>query len=182
MLHRHFTIGATSALAAVVLLALGAPGASASPIQEHTHHTISYTGPDEICGIPGSDDVSGVDNFQVLGNGTFKDQERLRNVFTSAATGKSIVMSLAYQGATSTAVTNPDGSTTVVDTEKGLLEQIKLPHGPVISRDAGALTFSTTFNADGSERSSTLVGENGPHPDFDSGYNLGCDLIVPALS
>ena len=62
------------------------------------------------------------------------------------------------------------------------LETLKLPNGGVLSRDAGAITILDTSNADGSFRSSTLAGESGPHPDFDSGFTLACDVIVPALT
>ncbi len=181
-MHRRFALLLGPALAAAAL-AGGAGGAEAAPIVENFHNKIGYTVPDDFaCGIAGSATVSGVESFQVLGDGTAKDQLTLEDVFTSAATGKSVDISVHVQNSSAAAVLNPDGSTTVTSTEKGLLEQIKLPDGGVLTRDAGTLTFVTTYNADGSFQSSTLVGEDGPHPNVDSGYTAACDAIVPALS
>jgi hypothetical protein len=174
-------VAAVVAAAAVTVIA--ASSATAAPIIRHTHITNSYTVPDDVvCGITGTAAVSIVDDFQVLGDGTAKDQLTVKDVFTSAATGNAVEIQMSDQNASSAEVVNPDGSTTMIVTEKGLLENIKLANGGVLSRDAGALTFVLTFNPDGSFRSSDLVGAGGPHPDFDSGFTVACDLITAALS
>lgn len=182
MHHRPLASAAAAALV-VTALAVGASAAGAAPIVQNAHYSNSFTIPDDtVCGITGTTAITTLESYQVLGDGTAKDQQRLTDIFTSAATGKSIQISLAYQNSAAAAVLNPDGSTTVISTEKGLLEQIKLVHGPVLVRDAGVLTFEDTFNADGSFRSSTLIGEDGPHPDFTSGLVLGCEALNAALS
>jgi hypothetical protein len=55
--------------------------------------------------------------------------------------------------------------------------------GPVLSRDAGFVTFNDTFDATtGDFLGETFSPENRPHPDLDSGFTLFCDVIVAALS
>ena len=88
---------ALAGLAGALLLALMASSAAAAPIVEQFHGTFSGTFSGSICGIDGTSVVSGMDNIQVFADGTFKDQFRLNQVFTSTATGKSVLIFVANQ-------------------------------------------------------------------------------------
>jgi hypothetical protein len=123
-------------------------------------------------------------NIQVFADETFKAEVRVNQVFTSGATGKSVVLFVADQfTAAGPPIDNGDGTITFTETVKGLMEQLRLPNGTVLSRDAGLVTFNDTFTATtGDFLGETISPENGPHPDLDSGSTLFCDVIVPALT
>ena len=172
---------ALSGLVATFLLASMASSASAAPLVDRFHGTFSDTFPDNICGIDGTSVVSGMD-IQVFAR-TFKDEFRLNQVFTSAATGKSVLLFAANQFVGTGPIDNGDGTVTFTSTFKGLPEKIKLPNGSVLSRDAGFVTFNDTFDATtGHFLGEKISPENGPHPDLDSGFARFCDVVVPALS
>jgi hypothetical protein len=174
---------ALTGLAAVLLMALMASSAGAAPIVQQFHGTFSDTFPDNFCGIDGTSVVSGMDNIQVFADGTFKDQFRLDQFFTSAATGKSVELFVAQQFTAFGPIDNGDGTVSFVFTFKGLPEKLKIPNGPILLRDAGNVTFIQTFDATtGDFISQTIPSEKGPHPDLDSGFALFCDVIVPALT
>lgn len=174
---------ALTGLVATFLLAFMASSASAAPLVDRFHGTFSDTFSDNICGIDGTSVVNGMDNIQVFADGTFKDQARLNQVFTSAATHKSVLIFVADQFVGRGPIDNGDGTVTFTNTFKGLPEMLKLPNGPVLSRDAGFVTFNDTFDATtGDFLGETISPENGPHPELDSGGALFCDVIVPALS
>jgi hypothetical protein len=174
---------ALAALVGALLLASAASTAGAAPLTDRFHGTFSDTFPDNICGIDGTSVVNGMDNIQVFADGTFKDQFRINQVFTSTATGKSVLLFAADQNVFVGPIDNGDGTVTFTSTFKGLPEMIKLPNGRVLSRDAGFVTFNDTFDATtGDFLGETISPENGPHPDLDSGFTLFCDVVVPALS
>jgi YD repeat-containing protein len=58
--------------------------------------------------------------------------------------------------------------------------RFRVDRGPVLSRDAGNITFVQTFDASGNLISQT-VSAHGPHPSV-ADPNLFCDVLVPALS
>jgi hypothetical protein len=175
-------INALAGLVALVVMAVVAPTAAAAPIVERFHDIFSDTNPtDNLCGVDGSSYDNGMDNIQVLGDGTSKDNFRFTYVFTSAATGKSVEIFIA-QPLSGREVANPDGSVTFITVFKGLPLTIKLPKGRVLSRDAGNATIATTFDADGNFVSRTVSDEKGPHPLLDGDPALFCDVILPALS
>ena len=178
---RKTTLGCVT-LASLFVLAV--PGnATAAPPIEHFHERISDTFPNSYCGIDGISVIKGV-NSVIRFPGTFPtfiDNLELTETFTATDSQKSIIFHFANQFTRRTQPTeNADGSLTFTVTFKGLFEQIRLPHGPVLSFDAGTITFANTFNADGSFRSSTLVEMHGPHPDADG--SIFCDVVVPALT
>jgi hypothetical protein len=175
---------ALSALVGALLLASAASTAGAAPLIDRFHDSFSDTIPDDnVCGIDGSTAITVVANVQVFADETFKLQLNQKNVFTSAATGKSVVVRFAAQQVNAGPIDNGDGTVTFVTTFKGLPEMIKLPNGSVLSRDAGFIGFNDTFDATTGEfLGETVSPQNGPHPDADSGFTLFCDVIVPALS
>ncbi|MGE5435382.1 MAG: hypothetical protein ACM3S3_11410 [Candidatus Doudnabacteria bacterium] len=172
------------ALFASVSLALMASSAASAPLVDRFHGTFSDTFPDNVCGIDGTTALDVVANGQEFADGTFKSELRSNQVFTSAATGKSVLLFVADQFvAPVVPIDNGDGTLTFTETRKGLMEKLKLPNGTVLSRDAGLVTINDTFDTTtGDFLGTTISPENGPHPDLDSGFTLFCDVIVPALS
>ena len=178
---RLFVVGA---LVASVSLALMASSAASAPLVDRFHGTISVTFPDNVCGIDGTSVLNVVANGQDFADDTSKSELRSNQIFTSAATGKSVSIFVANEFvATGAPIDNGDGTITFTETNKGLQEKLKLPNGTVLSRDAGLVTFNDTFDATTGEfLGQTISPENGPHPDLDSGFTLFCDVIVPALT
>ena len=88
---------ALAGLAGALLLALMASSAAAAPIVEQFHGTFSDTFSDNFCGIDGTSVVERHGQLQVFADGTFNDQFRLNQVFTSTATGKSVLIFVAGQ-------------------------------------------------------------------------------------
>lgn len=174
-------------LAGAVALTIGASGgasAAAPIVNEHTSSTDTF--PDELCGIQGTSTVSAVDNFKLYTDNTFRDTSRFRQVFT-AENGKSVVILAAGQvHGLDEPIQNADGTVTFINTIKGLPEKLSIAGGPTLSRDAGVVTQTITFrplpNGDFEFVSLTLSGEHGPHPDLDSGFELFCDVLTPALT
>src|SRR5690348_14991058 len=80
-----------------ILLALMASTARAAPLVNHFHDSFSDAFTDTLCGIDGATVVNGVENIQILADGTFKSELRLSQVFTSATTGKSLSFLVAAQ-------------------------------------------------------------------------------------
>jgi hypothetical protein len=173
-----------AALFGALILASAASTAGAAPLADHFRVTFSDTFADNICGIDGTSVFNSMNNIQLFADDTFKTEARVNQVFTSAATGKAVLLFSAFQFVrTGPPIDNGDGTITFTDTNKGLQEQLKLPNGTVLSRDAGFVQFNDTFDATtGDFLGETISPENGPHPDLDSGGALFCDVIVPALS
>jgi hypothetical protein len=169
---------------ALTIAASGSASAAAPIVNEHNSFTDTF--PDELCGIQGTSTVSGVDNFKLFADNTFLDTSTFRQVFT-AGNGKSVVIHSAGQ------VTGPndpiqdaDGTITFIRTIRGLPEKLSVAGGPTLSRDAGVVTLADTFlplpNGDLQFVSETVSGEHGPHPDLDSGFELFCNVLIPALT
>jgi hypothetical protein len=146
----------------------------------------SFTQPNvDLCGINTTLAFQGVDNFFPVFDSSgnliaFKDTHQEQDTFT-AANGKSVTDHFA-QNVTGTFTTNPDGTMTQVFTYKGLPEQISTPNGPVLTQDAGIITFVVLFDRSGNFISQTVTVENGPHPNADSGFTLFCQVVTAALS
>ncbi|HEV8274587.1 MAG TPA: hypothetical protein VGQ26_02670 [Streptosporangiaceae bacterium] len=174
-------------LAGALALTIGASGgasAAAPIVNEHTSFTDTF--PDAVCDIPGTSVVNVVDNFKLYADGTFRDTSRIRQVFT-AENGKSVVIFSAGQvTGLNDPIQNPDGTVTFINTFKGLPEKLSIAGGPTLSRDAGVVTVATTFRPLGDDEfefvSQSFSGEHGPHPDLESGFEVFCDVLIPALT
>jgi hypothetical protein len=169
--------------AAVLFLAI-TPGTAlaANPVEQfHDHFTDSFSA--NICGIDVNVDLVVTDNFFVYTDGTFKDTSSVRNTFTNPLTGKSVVLSSAGQVSGPPGVVDSQaGTITFLTSYKGLPEKITTAHGPVLTRDAGIITFADTFDlATGAFISSTTI-VHGPHPEADSDFTLFCAVITEALT
>jgi hypothetical protein len=186
----------TGVVAALALLTLIASSAVAARPLDHYHYSFTCATPSppnapcpvelptDQCGIPGTTVDSQWGNVQLFADGTSKTEMKEKYVFTSSVTGKSFEGHLAEQLTTSTTpVDNGDGTISFYFAFKGLELQLKLPNGHVLARDAGPVTFVQTFDAVTGDFVSFMVAdEKGPHPIVDSGFELFCDVIVPALS
>jgi hypothetical protein len=170
-------------VAAAAAVAAAGVGSAARPvIHEHENFTDAFAG--SQCDIPGTSVVRGVDNFTLYPDNTFKDDLELTQTFTATESGKSIRFHVAQQvTGNDEPIDNGDGTITFVNTFKGLPEQIKLPNGRVLTRDAGVVTFTIILDTESEEFiSQTVSGEKGPHPDLDSGFEIYCNVLAPALS
>lgn len=174
-------------LAGALALTIGAAGAAsaAAPIEnQHTRSTETFR--DKVCGIRGTSVVNVVDNFKLYADGTFRDTSRVRQVFT-ARNGKSVVIFSAGQvTGLNDPIQNADGTITFINTFKGLTQKLSIAGGPTLARDAGVITVFTTFrelpNGDLEFISQTFSGEHGPHPILESGLEVFCDVLIPALT
>jgi hypothetical protein len=173
-------------LAGAVALTIGAAGgasAAAPVVNEHTNFTDTFS--DTLCDISGTSTINVVDNFKVYADGTSVDTGRFRQVFT-ANNGKAVVILAAGQTGHANPIQNADGTITFIDTYKGLPEKLSIPGGPTLSRDAGTATITTTVLPLGDDDfeivSQTFSGVHGPHPELESGFELFCNVIIPALT
>ena len=173
----------TVVIAAIVAVVMPGSGVAAKPVF-HSHENFSDTFADNFCGIPGTSVARGVDNFTLYANNRFKDNFTLTQTFTATASGKSVRIHVAQQvTGTDQPIDNGDGTVTFVNTFKGLPEQLKIKNGPVLSRDAGVVTFTQIFDATtGDFISQTVSGEKGPHPDLNSDFAVFCNVLIPALT
>jgi hypothetical protein len=171
-------------LAGALALTIGASGgasAAAPIVNEHNMFTDTFA--DQVCDIPGTSTVNVVDNFKLYADNTFLETARIRQVFT-AENGKAVVI-FAAQQVTGPAdpIQNADGTVTFINTFKGLPEKLSIAGGPTLSRDAGVVTVTTTLSSlDGDVVSQTFSGEHGPHPDLESGFEVFCNVLIPALT
>jgi hypothetical protein len=177
-----------SLVTAALVLALASPmiGVAAAPIvNDHSRFTDTF--PDNICGIPGSSTINVVDNFKLYADGTFHDTATFKLVFTADRTGKQIqIMSAGQVSGPVDPIDNGDGTITFVATFKGLPEKLSIPNGPTLLRDAGNAKLGQRFRVNPDDSLTfievVIFSEKGPHPDLDSGFELFCDVLVPALS
>ena len=172
---------ALTGLVGSLFLAVMASGTGAAPIVNHFHFTTNETFTDDRCGI----DVTITESF-MLNEQDFANTQKLEvkdtQLITSMATGKSIKQFSAEQQTNFLQpIDNGDGTTSLVFGFKGLEQKLQLLHGRMLARDAGPITFTLTFDANGNFISIVSSGERGPHPLIDSG-SFGCDVIVPALT
>jgi hypothetical protein len=169
--------------AAVVLAGLAASATTAAGNTMVFHDTFSDANPDaNQCGIDGSSVVHGQDITQVYADGTARVEVNFKYVFTSSATGKSFEISAAVQETGAGPIFNPDGTVSFVSTFKGLPQKLKVPNGPILTRDAGYVTIYETFDPNtGDLVSQTLSPDHGPHPSL-ADPGLFCDVIVAALT
>ncbi len=159
---------------------------AAAPLVFHQNFADSVENVD-LCGI----------NVDLLSKGVFTDKIFLdsagnvlrftstlsvKNTFT-ADNGKSVVIQAANLFVDpGVVIDEASGTITFSSTFKGLPEKISTPHGPVILRDAGVITFSDTFDLNTFEFISSDVVIKGPHPEAESDFVRFCEVITAALA
>jgi hypothetical protein len=171
------------------LFVLAVPGnVTAARAIDHFHVNIGpETFDNNICGVEGISVLKGVANITTFSDNTISDNFQISQTFTNPDTNKSIVEHIAVHQnyAVGNPIDNGDGTVTFVNTYRGLPEQIRMSHGPLLVRDAGTVTIANTFavEADGSLTflSQTLSGLHGPHPLLED-FDLFCDVVIQALT
>jgi hypothetical protein len=101
----------------------------------------------------------------------------------TAESGDSLTLRFVQQFVDTEVVDEEAGTVTFITTVKGLPEQIKTPHGGLLTLDAGIITFANTFELETGEFiSSEIVEIKGPHPQAESDFELFCEVFTEALS
>jgi hypothetical protein len=171
--------------AAVVVVALALPAAASAAKPFHVNFDDTFT--DNVCGLDVAGEAIGVDNFSPVFDSAgnliaFTDTSQVKVTYTR--NGKSLVDASAGRH-TGTAVGDFSGVVTFTDTFKGLPERIFVPNGPLITRDAGIITFQAVVdfstNPDGDLISSAVLVNKGPHPEADADFALFCQVFTAAL-
>ena len=177
-MHRSSVL--VGAVSCVLVAGTGAV-AHAAPPENHFSFTDSFTD-DNFCGTGETVVVT----FQ--GKGTFHEKKdgtafvtvQGKGTFTAEETGKRVISHFA-QRASSEFIENGDGTVTIIETITGLPEQFRFERGRLITRDAGTITFTITFD----EETGGLIDEDitfrGPHPQAESDFELFCEVIPEAL-
>jgi len=177
---RKFLLTSVLAAMVAVVVAPGIGAAGGRPVVTK----IDSTRTGKLCGYAGTYHDVGVDVFS-LANNVFFDRYSIHTTFTSNAGVVVLLFAAGTVSGNDTLISNGDGTFTATATYKGLPEQIKLPGGGVLTRDAGIITFVDILAPDGQggfDLVSEQVSMRGPHPEVDSGFNLACDILGPALA
>ena len=175
-----------AALVAVCGLSLVAAATAAGPtLREHERFTEVI---DDFCGTGQSIVLDGktvVKNWTGTTGGdptqTVKATFNLQFTYTNPVSGAAVVEHWSF-GQTNTIVSGQEsGVHTHEFTENGLKASFKLAHGPLLTRDAGSLTYRVTFNEVDEVTDFEVVSVSGPHPGFAYEGDFFCDTLVPAL-
>ena len=171
------------ALIVATVIAVAVPGTAlaAKPVaQFHDHFTDSFA--TDLCGIAVDAQIVVTDNFFVFADDSFKDIGSFMGTFTNPVNGASVIISSAGQLRGTTIIDEDAGTITFVNSYVGLPERVQLPQGRVLTRDAGIITFSDTFDLATGDFLGSEVTVRGPHPEAEADFELLCDLVVPVLS
>jgi hypothetical protein len=175
---RKSTLGLSAVL--VIALAVFPAGAlGAKPIHQHVAGSTTDT---DFCGTGQTVDVSwdGVENLWPGPNGTEKSTGQQKTTYTNPVNGESVVVSSSGKIAVEL-VDDPGGGYTYVVSYRGVQEKIKAAGGgPIMTKDAGYLTFYDHFDALDNYLGTDVV-EHGQHPEADSDFALFCDVVPAAL-
>jgi hypothetical protein len=167
----------------VLLAAVALPGALAAGQQHDRFHDVDAFADDNFCDTGQTIEIT----IDVKGNlwdaphkGDFKSTAVGTATFTNPVTGD-VVINRSASVATDVFISgDPEGIHVVESTVRGLPEHLKTPHGGVLLRDAGFVVIRSTFDGDEVIDQEILVNK-GPHPDLESGFELFCETVVPAL-
>ena len=179
----HTKLRLTAGVAVIVVAAvLPAASIAGQPVIRDHESIVDGPNPTTWCGQVGGTQVdTGTFTFRQDASGVVHATEHFQSVFTATSTGRSLEIEASGLDM-GTGVDNGDGTTTFTEHSAGLVIRFKIPNGPVLSRDAGFVSFNDTFDATTGEfLGETISPENGPHPDLDSGFALFCDVLVPYL-
>ena len=164
--------------AALAFSPAGALGAA--PFREHV--TGSDTDAD-FCGTGGTVDISwdGVNNLWLGPNSSETSTGQVKTTYTNPGNGKSVVVSSSGP-LWVTRVDDAGGGYTYVVSFRGQQEKIQAsgPGKPILSKDAGYLTFYDHFDS-GDNYLGTTVVEHWQHPEADSNFQVFCQVVPAAL-
>ena len=154
-------------------------GATKPTEQYHDHFTDRF--PTDVCGIQVDAVIVVTDNFFVYEGDAFKDASSVRITYTNPDNGKTVLVSSAGTVSGTATVDEAAGTITFVNTYTGLPEKIQTANGTVLTRDAGVITITDTFDLETGEFLSRDVSASGPHPEADADFELFCETLVSAL-
>ena len=181
---KRAAVAATAGLG--LMMGLVSPASAGKPETEHDHEVFTVEDQD-VCGINVDvvvdvrfhdrlffDADGNFDHFLGTSNGS--------NTFINDA-GESVVVTFAnVTREVDVAIDEEANTITILVSNRGLPEKISTPHGPVITRDAGLITFLITIDlATETTISQEIIVSHGPHPQADSDFALFCDIITAEL-
>jgi hypothetical protein len=180
---RALVVALVTALTVVPTSAIGArPGVLHASIDDTQEGVV-------FCGIVVDVVTKGVFTerlfFDQDGNPTrFLATASVASTLTAVNGGKAVTIRGASQFVEAESIVDEAaGTITIINSIKGMPEQIKTAHGTVLLRDAGIATFATTFDLEtGAFMSSEVLFLKGPHPELDSDFTLFCEVITEALT
>ena len=179
-----------AAVAAIVgfglMVGLVTPASAGKPEMQRDH--VVFTAFDQdICGLNLDVvvDVRFVDRLFFDADGNFDHflgTSSGSNEFINDA-GESVLVTFANVAREVDVSIDEEANTiTILVSNRGLPEKISTPHGPVITRDAGLITFLITIDlATETTISQETILSHGPHPQADSDFALFCDIITAEL-
>ena len=163
------------AVSAVTLLAAAAEVAHGA-----THLAGTFTFPSTMCGFSGTSTLTVVDNYGSKADGSSFDSGRLVETFI-AQNGRGLTISWdAGHLQNLPAVTNTDGTTTLVSVYSGLNAQVRALHGPLLEQGSGRIEVTVLLDADGNLVGVTAVALAGPNPNLSGAPD--CSVIAPYLA
>lgn len=168
-------------VALLVVLALPGAALAARPMERfHAHYTDSFS--EVLCGITVETQMIVTENVFLYANDGFKTTSSYRLTFTNPENGKSVLLSSAGTIQGTALIDEQAGTITFVNSFKGLPEKFQADHGRVLTRDAGIITFTDTFDLATGDFLGSDFTMNGPHPEADSDFLLFCEVITEALT
>jgi hypothetical protein len=160
-------------------LALPAAGVAATPPVTHDHSSYSGTGY-PICGLSIDYQVRGT-GFDLIrkNDGVELTGGSFTAIWTNPASGMSIMLHTAGQGAVYPAVDNGDGTISFIQTSSGV-DLVKSTNGPPISLTGAHIVWEITFDNATNVVSMDLLSFSGTTtgPSVDS----SCDSLLAALT
>ena len=185
-------VGLSGLIVCGMVIGAAQPAAAQLVQLSHRHEVFTYT--DEFCGLSLTITIDVLANEQERiaksGFPLFMSGGRYTVTFTNPDTGKSVVKQSAGTTKDLTVTDNGDGTITLRTAITGLAEAIMLPGGTVATRDVGRVVFVTVLDYNGTPLdtsddefvSQEVESISGPHPDLESGFELFCATLVPALT
>lgn len=178
-------IAAVVAAGALLLLPTTAGAGPGGKPALHDHGTFTDVDPN-FCGTGTAINVEGRFNFKAWIGETGGDPEQeLKTAFnysvtlTNPTTGASIVDSAAGSVTNEIVEGLESGAHTHLFVENGLRAKLKLPHGRVLTHDAGRIVYTVSFDAADEFVGINVLEVHGPHTGFDS--DVYCDTATAAL-
>ena len=168
--------------AAALVVGLAAP-AQAAPQKFEFFEEITDT---DFCGLGATVEVvttaKGVDFENPGGGAEFASVSHGTTTFTYETDTGSTTVILHFAGRFVDTVVSgdPEGVHVHAFTSIGLPEQIRLARGPLLSLDAGSITFFVEFDGDEFVRDLGFT-FRGPHPQAESDFELFCQIVPDAL-
>jgi hypothetical protein len=168
-----------------VLVAAFLPvAASAAPTIEHVRDIGTDVDPD-FCGTGAAIDIAFNVRLNIFSTpGADEEFDKLTQsgkvTFTNPENGRSVLLTFAGQTRNTIVEGTEEGVHTHVFTTKGLPEKIRAPGGGVLTRDAGLIVETITFD-ENDELFDYSATWKGPHPEAASGFELFCEVTTSAL-